>query len=186
MKASNMSNEDRSQEVIAFWFDETPPEKRFAKDPVLDQTITTRFRSVYDNIVIRPATQFEDPSACFAAILVLDQFARNMFRGDRRSWEADPLALTLAQKMIDTGWIDDLPDEQRNFVLLPFMHSEDLAVHDRAAPYFERYADGPTRNAEQNHRTIIEQFGRYPHRNAVLGRNSTDAERAFLQDNPGF
>jgi uncharacterized protein (DUF924 family) len=176
----------RSRDIIAFWFAQTPPEKRFAKDPQLDKEITRHFRACYETMVADPEPWLAQVQSCFAAIIVLDQFARNMFRGDKQSFAADPIALRMAQLMIEKGWIDDLPEDQRNFVLLPFMHSEDASIHSWALPYFERYSNAATMQAEHDHKAIVDRFGRYPHRNAVLGRTSSDEETAFLKENPGF
>lgn len=181
-----MTVEQHAQDIITFWFDETPKSQRFRKDPELDRDIAARFRQVYARIVEDPDRWLRSAQACFAAILVLDQFARNMFRGQSQSFAADPIALTLAKAMIEHDWIDQLSAEERNFALMPFMHSEDASIHAWALPYFETYADSETLEFEHKHKAIIDRFGRYPHRNAILGRTSTAEERDFLKQHPGF
>lgn len=181
-----MDVEKHTSNVIEFWFEETPKQNRFKKDPDLDSEIARRFGPVYETIAEDPSAWTSSASSCLAAIIVLDQFARNMFRGTPRSFAADPIAVDMAKRMIERDWIETLDAEQRNFALMPFMHSEDAAVHAWALPYFESYADAETLKYEHAHKEIIDRFGRYPHRNKVLGRTSTEEELEFLQEHSGF
>ncbi|GAF61218.1 LOW QUALITY PROTEIN: putative transmembrane protein [Psychrobacter sp. JCM 18903] len=116
-----------------------------------------------------------------AEIIVLDQFSRNLCRGQAGAFAQDSMAIALAQEAIGQPHFDTLPTEWRKFIIMPFMHSESLMIHKRYLPLFEKLHDDNTLDFENRHKNIIEQFGRYPHRNDILDRESTDEEEAFLQ-----
>ena len=116
-----------------------------------------------------------------AEIIVLDQFSRNLCRGQAGAFAQDSMAIALAQEAIGQPHFDTLPTEWRKFIIMPFMHSESLMIHKRYLPLFEKLHDDNTLDFENRHKDIIEQFGRYPHRNDILDRESTDEEEAFLQ-----
>lgn len=125
-----------------------------------------------------------DPVSALALIIALDQFPRNMFRGMAEAFQWDALALGVAERMIDQGGDMDIPTARRAFVYMPFMHAEDLAAQNRCVELTgSRLKDGGggTLRAAISHRDVIEQFGRFPHRNATLGRESTPEERQFLK-----
>jgi uncharacterized protein (DUF924 family) len=173
------------EDVIRFWLDETPAEKRFAKDAALDQEIRTRFGALHARIsAAPPPVETLTPRSALAALIVLDQFSRNMFRGDPRSFAADATARAIARSAVDAGLDRRLAPEARLFIYLPFEHSEDLADQDRSVALMATLGDAETDRYAVAHRDIIVRFGRFPHRNAVLGRASTDEEIAFLQQ-PG-
>ena len=119
-----------------------------------------------------------------AEIIVLDQFSRNLFREQPQAFTQDTLALILAQEAVKHPDYDQLPASWQPFVIMPFMHSESTQIHDMGLPYFKALQDGRTLEFEYKHREILDQFGRYPHRNAALGRDSTTEEIEFLQQ-PG-
>jgi uncharacterized protein (DUF924 family) len=119
-----------------------------------------------------------------ALVIVLDQFPRNLFRGDARTFAADPLARAAANRALKRGYDQDLPAEDRGFFFLPFMHSEELADQFRCVELYRAAEDANLRHAEE-HRDIIRRFGRFPHRNEMLGRATTAEEQAFL-DGGGF
>lgn len=168
--------------VLDFWFEELTPKEHFTKDEALDQKIKERFLELH-----LAATRCELFSwrayahGRLAEIIVLDQFSRNLYRGDARSFASDPLALALAQEAIRVGANKELSLEERAFLYLPYMHSESLLIHQEALKLFKE--DGLEENYqyELEHMNIIERFGRYPHRNEILGRNSTPEEALFLQ-----
>ncbi len=174
-------------DVLAFWFEETKPEQHFKKDAAFDALIKQRFLDTYWAAVRGELSDWrETPEGRLAEIIVLDQFSRNMFRNDPQAFAHDPLALALAQEAVRAGDDLKLPVPKRRFLYLPYEHSESRAVHAVAVTLFESLGDAEALKYELLHKEIIDRFGRYPHRNATLGRASTDEERAFLKDNKGF
>ena len=175
----------QAQDILQFWFEDLTPQQQFAKDPALDERIRTQFGPA-----LAAAARCElwawrsTPAGRLAEIVVLDQFSRNAHRDTPAAFAQDPLALALAQELVASGHALALPPAQRAFAYMPYMHSESLAIHDQALLLFAQPGLAYNLGFEQRHRAIIERFGRYPHRNAVLGRVSTPAELAFLQE-PG-
>lgn len=170
-----------SQQVIDFWFAEIDPAAWFAKSDSFDALIRSRFDATHKAACAADLDHWRtDGAGRLAEIIVLDQFSRNLFRDDARAFAADPMALALSQEAISLGLDADLPTVQRAFLYMPFMHSESLAIHQRAEQLFS--ATGLEENLafERKHKAIIDRFGRYPHRNALLGRMSTQEEIAFL------
>ncbi|MCJ2544382.1 DUF924 family protein [Thermostichus vulcanus] len=192
------------EEILRFWFgDPAGPEygqprpEWFKKDPEFDQTIQKRFLPVYEQAAAGQLQVWQEPLdpsgqgspfSCLALILVLDQFPRNMFRGTPRAFATDPLALQAARQAVAQGLDHQLLPVQRWFVYLPFEHSEDLADQRRSVELFEQLQSDPaSQNAidyARRHLEIIQRFGRFPHRNAILNRPSTAEELEFLQQ-PG-
>ena len=118
---------------------------------------------------------------------MLDQFSRNLCRGQASAFAQDGMALALAQEAIQQPYFDTLPMQWRRFIIIPFMHSESAVIHKRYLPLFEQLDDANTLDFEHRHKQIIDQFGRYPHRNEVLNRTSTEDEKNFLkQPNSSF
>ena len=173
--------------ILHFWFEEVEPKKRFEKDEELDGEIKKRFLSAYEHIVAgKTALWRETPEGRLAEIIVLDQFTRNMFRGERQSFAGDPLALQLAKEAVAEGDDQKLSKEKRAFMYMPYMHSESKEVHKEALKLFIDLGIEENLKYEKMHKEIIDRFERYPHRNEVLGRASTPEEIAFLKDNSGF
>lgn len=171
------------QTILDFWFTELTPKQHFAKDDALDALITERFGATLDSAARCELFAWRTtPEGRFAEIIVLDQFSRNVFRNSRRAFAQDPLALALAQELVARGDDMQLPIEKRKFAYMPYMHSESLAVHQEALRLFAQPGLESNLDFEQRHLAIIERFGRYPHRNAILGRASTAQELAFLQE----
>ena len=171
--------------VINFWFEQLTRKQHFVKDPALDAEISEQFTDVYWQVLKGEAEHWRNaPEGRLAEIIVLDQFARNIFRDDPQAFTGDYLALALAQEAIRVG--DDLiiPEDRRTFIYMPFMHSESPVVHEAALKLFKGRDD--FYKFELKHKEIIDQFGRYPHRNAVLSRQSTPAELEFLKIHSGF
>ncbi len=172
-------------EVIEFWFNDLTPEQWFVKDPAVDQRIRDRFLDLYwaatRNELFRWRSSAEGR---LAEIIVLDQFSRNLFRNDPQAFLCDPLAQCLSLEAIAQKLDLELPIEQRSFLYMPLMHSESLLIHDVALEKFSQSGLEDQLHYEQLHRDIIKRFGRYPHRNEVLGRSSTPEELEFLQQ-PG-
>ncbi len=169
--------------VLHFWFEEIDPAQHWRVDPAFDQEIGERFGTLH-----RAAVQGElsawraSAQGRLAEVIVLDQFSRNLHRGTPAAFAADPMALALAQEAVAAGHDQVLPPAQRVFLYMPFMHSESRRVHAVALRLFE--ALGLSVDFERRHKAIVDRFGRYPHRNAILGRPSTEEELAFLQQ-PG-
>lgn len=173
------------QDILRFWFEEIDPKQWWAKDDAFDQLIRARFSDVHAQ-----ATRCElypwraHARGRLAEIIVLDQFSRNMFRGSPLAFASDSLALVLAQEAVSAKADLELTPTERSFVYLPFMHSESLKIHALALDLYQRNGIQSNLDFEIKHKQIIERFGRYPHRNAILGRRSTEAEIEFLQQ-PG-
>lgn len=173
----------QAQPVLSFWFDELHPEQWWRVDPALDAEIRRRFATTHAAANRGELWRWRDaPPGRLAEVIVLDQFSRNMFRGDARAFASDPLALALAQEAVRAGSDRSLPVEQRCFLYLPFTHSESLAIHDVAMQLFDQPGLEENLGFEIRHRKIVERFGRYPHRNRALGRTSTPEEEAFLKE----
>lgn len=169
------------QQIIAFWFSEIDKAKWFAKVKKFDQEIRTRFSDVHAKAGKCELWTWRcEPLGSLAEIIVLDQFSRNMYRDMPQSFIHDPLALALAQNAISKGFDYELTAEQRSFMYMPFMHSESLPIHQEALRLFKELDLKANLNSERKHKAIIERFGRYPHRNKILGRSSTPQEQAFL------
>lgn len=175
------------QEVLKFWFEEVTPEQRFAKDYDFDALIKKQFEQTYWDILKGDTKDWRStPEGRMAEIIVLDQFARNMFRDHEQAFKADNLALSLAEEAIETGDDMKVPHEQRVFFYMPYMHSESKNVHKRALQIFEQYGNQMNLDYELKHKAVIEKFGRYPHRNISLGRVSTPEEEKWLEAGGGF
>ena len=172
------------KQVLEFWFNTLTPADWYKKSDELDARIKAGFERTYHEIVAGESAHWRDSAeGRLAEIIVLDQFARNMFRDDAMAFAADPLALALAQESVRAGADKYLPAKQQAFLYMPYMHSESRVIHEQAMVLF---ADLPNLSFEVKHKAIIDRFGRYPHRNAVLGRTSTDEEIAWMTDNSGF
>lgn len=173
------------QDVFDFWFEELEQKQWFAKDAALDQIIADRFGAVHEHAARCELWSWRSsPEGRLAEILVLDQFSRNIYRDQPAAFAQDGLALALAQEAVAVGCDRSLNDQQRPFLLMPYMHSESLSVHLSAAALFNQPGLENSYRFELRHREIIERFGRYPHRNDTLGRASTPQELAFLSQ-PG-
>ena len=171
------------QDVLHFWFQETDANLRFAKDLDFDRRIRERFLPTYRDIHAGKTSHWrKSPEGRLAEIIVLDQFSRNMFRGTREAFAADPLALKLAQEAVACGDDQKIPIEQRSFVYMPYMHSEDPKIHELAVSLFSQQGLEYSLKYELMHKKIIDRFGRYPHRNEILGRASTPEEVEFLKE----
>lgn len=170
-----------AETVLQFWFEEIDPKAHWRKDEQFDALIARRFQPLHRAAVACELADWRaTPVGRLAEVIVLDQFSRNLFRDSPMAWAADPLALALAQEAIRVGADSALVPEQRVFLYMPFMHSESQLIHEHAEGLFERLGMESNLRFERRHRAIIDQFGRYPHRNALLGRSSTPEELEFL------
>lgn len=179
-----------SEEVIKFWFEESSPRQWFAKSKEFDEEIRSRFLETYHQVVAGKTKEWRTtPEGRLAEILVLDQFARNMFRDTPQAFEHDALAFSLAHDAVKTGADKRLDAGKRYFLYMPYMHNESRAAHKQAIWFFLRLPMKEWRGwltFEYRHKSIIDRFGRYPHRNKILGRVSTPEELAFMEHNKGF
>jgi uncharacterized protein (DUF924 family) len=171
--------------VLAFWRS-AGPDKWFKKDTAFDDEIRSRFCKTYEAAARGELTAWEATrEGALALAIVLDQFPRNMFRGSARAFAADPLALAVATRAIERGFDLQLPVQERSFFYLPFEHSERMADQERCCELFRSTGDAELLEWAALHPDIIRRFGRFPHRNAALGRVTTAEEQAFL-DGGGF
>ncbi len=172
-------------EVLKFWFEETTPKQWWIAAPTFDQLIAERFLSLLNQAAQGELYTWRRSSqGRLAEIIVLDQFSRNIHRHTAAAFAQDPMALVLAQEAIAAGALAQLSPTERSFLLLPYMHSESRAIHVIAENLYREHAPQGNYEFELKHKAIIDRFGRYPHRNAILGRVSTDEEIEFLEQ-PG-
>ena len=173
------------QSVLKFWFQEIPPAQWWKVDTAFDQLIVERFSELHGRATRAELFEWRnEPRGRLAEIIVLDQFSRNMYRGDRLAFAADAMALALAQEAVASKADLTLSADERVFLYMPYMHSESRAIHDVAERLFKENGLVSNYDFELRHKAIIDRFGRYPHRNAMLGRQSTAEELAFLAE-PG-
>lgn len=172
-------------DVLKFWFEELSPRDWFIADPAQDERIRQRFGAL-----LAQAGQAElhawrsHAEGRLAEIIVLDQFSRNIHRDSPRAFAQDPMALVLAQEAVARDALHSLTQSQCSFLLMPYMHSESAAVHEQAEALFRDFASKNSYGFEVKHRKIVDRFGRYPHRNSILGRESSAEEIEFLKQ-PG-
>jgi uncharacterized protein (DUF924 family) len=177
-----------AQDILNFWFEELEPKQWFMKDIALDKTITKHFYTTHAAATAGELYLLrETPEGRLAEIIVLDQFPRNMFRDTPKAFASDNLALILAQEAIRHENDQRIDIEQRAFMYMPYMHSESAMIHEQAEQLFSQAGAEYNYEFELKHKAIIDKFGRYPHRNEILGRTSTPEEIAFLkQPNTSF
>ena len=174
--------------ILHFWFKEAGPKKWYAKSDAFDAEIRARF----EDFSVGAAAQIklhgqhnwlDEPSSALALIIALDQFSRNMYRDTKGAFAWDGFALRCADIAIQQGHDLKTGQDMRAFFYMPYMHAEDLAAQDKCVRLMDMRIDAPGSFFHaQEHRKLIERFGRFPHRNAILGRESTDDEREFLTD----
>jgi uncharacterized protein (DUF924 family) len=173
------------EEILRFWFAELTPDDWFKVDAARDAEIEKRFRHIYDELAAGvPPDWLTGADGFLAAILVLDQFPRNMFRGTPRAFATDAAALDLAKQAIAQGIDMRVAPERRAFIYMPFQHAENQADQQRSVELFTALGNKLNLDFAARHKEVVDRFGRFPHRNAILGRETTEAEAAFLKE-PG-
>jgi uncharacterized protein (DUF924 family) len=173
--------------VNRFWFEELAPEDWFEPPEGLDETIRRRFGELHGRLRRDgPGDAVGRPDGALATVIVFDQFPRNIFRASPQAYATDDLALAIAGQAVDGGLDRDLGLQQRHVLYLPFMHAEDSALQARSVALFGALGLAEPLAYAEHHKAIVDRFGRFPHRNAILGRASTEAERDFLKDAPSF
>src|SRR5215210_1033519 len=178
----------KADEVLDFWFGrEGEPgyggfrEEWFRKDPEFDREVRDRFEELQERAAAGDLDGWrQDARGCLALVILLDQFPRNMFRGDPRSYATDRKAQETAEYAVDHALDRELPEFQRAFLYMPFMHSENLEHQRRSVELFRAMGGSDSAGYAVRHMEIIERFGRFPHRNEVLGRRTTPEEADFL------
>ena len=179
-----MNERERPENVVGFWA-EAGRERWFSKDEAFDRLCRTNFLDAYEAAKAGSLTSWEETAeGALALLILLDQMPRNMFRGEAQTWATDRLALTIAERALAKGFDDEIAPELRAFFYLPFMHAEDRAAQERSVALYEAHGDKENLEFARHHRDIVARFGRFPHRNAVLGRDSTPEELAFLETDP--
>jgi len=175
--------------VRSYWFETLKPEQWYVSAEAVDDAIRAQFLPTWDALAAGGCTEWlENAQDLLAYILVADQFSRNMFRGDHQSFATDALALEAARKAVRAGWDFTIPEPARQFFYLPYMHAEDLSAQSRCIAFFaDRMLEtgGNNQPHAEAHHWVIAQFGRFPYRNAALGRDTTAQEQAFL-DRGGY
>jgi uncharacterized protein (DUF924 family) len=172
-------------DVLAFWR-AAGPDKWFEKDPAFDAEVTARFAGLWHTAAEGGLAPWEEaPESALALVIVLDQFPRNMFRGEARTYSTDAAARSVTDRALARGFDQQVAPPERQFFYLPFMHSEDHADQERCVMLARGYGDDEFTRYAQDHAEIVRRFGRFPHRNAALRRATSAEEQAFL-DGGGF
>lgn len=169
-------------DIINFWFEKIDPASWWKKDETFDQLIRDRFTDVYQQAAKGELFEWrQDALGWLAEIIVLDQFPRNMFRDSAQAFATDTLAVILVQEAVANQVDKELTATQKSFLYMPLMHSESVLIHETAMDLFDQPGLESNLDFEKKHKAIIDRFGRYPHRNDVLGRVSTEEEVEFLK-----
>ena len=178
----------KAQEILNFWFKETPSEKRFKKNESFDQLIREKFLKDYELASANEYDDWQDSSlGCLALVILFDQFSRNMFRDNMKAFEQDHKTRLIVNDAVYAGFLEEMDESQRLFMLLPLIHSEEITDHEMAYYLLDKYLKNHTGLADikkfwQDHTKAIRKFHRYPHRNKILGRVSTQDEIEFLKE----
>lgn len=173
--------------VRKFWFDELKPEQWFEQSDEVDETIRRRFGALYESLKVAPPEEARtDAATALSAIIALDQFPRNLFRGNAEAFGTDGLAVDLARNAVNKGLDRPLSDREKRFMYMPLMHSEVLADQERCLFLFKSLDIPDIVKYAVEHRDLIARFGRFPHRNKILGRKSTPEEETYLETGKTF
>ena len=172
-------------DVFRFWFEEVTKDRWFARSDDIDAQIRERFLTLHEQLVAQDGPGVTARRPLLAAVIVLDQFSRNLFRGTPRAFAADFIARRLARTAVEQGLDAAMSKQERLFLYLPFQHSEDREDQALSLRLYEQLGDGEWTRYALAHKVIIDRFGRFPHRNATLNRSSTAAEIALLKEPMG-
>ena len=173
-------------DVIHFWFEELKPADWFSTDQRVDARIRERYEDLYERLRTVPSDAYATAQACLAAVIVLDQFPRNIYRNSPRAYHTDDQALSISQYAISRKFDQQLTPQQKTFLYMPWQHSESSTAQARSIELFATLDDRGALGYARRHKEVIDRFGRFPHRNVVLGRTSTADELEFLQSHKGF
>ena len=178
---------DWKKRVLDFWYGELSPEQWFTTSREVDATIRSRFGTMLEESAEKqPEEARTEPDGALAAVILFDQFPRNIYRGTRQAFAFDPLALELCHHAISRGFDREMEVKEKQFLYMPLMHSEAMGDQDKAVELFTALGKENARKYAVEHRDIIARFGRFPHRNRVLERESTADELAFLEEHEGY
>ena len=173
------------EDIITFWFEEISPEQWFKKDKEFDAMLLERAGTTVIKALNGQLDRWSKTSTgSVSLVILLDQFTRNIFRDTPKAFSGDEMALVLSQKSINSKWFSELSMMYKQFLLMPMMHSEDISIQEKSLPLFKKHANNRTYEFAVKHRDIIAKFGRFPHRNLILSRPSTEEELMFLNE-PG-
>ena len=173
------------EDIITFWFEEISPEQWFKKDKEFDAMLLERAGTTVIKALNGQLDRWSKTSTgSVSLVILLDQFTRNIFRDTPKAFSGDEMALVLCQKSINSKWFSELSMTFKQFLLMPMMHSEDISIQEKSLPLFKQHANNRTYEFAVKHRDIIAKFGRFPHRNLILSRPSTEEELIFLNQ-PG-
>ena len=178
---------DRAKAILDFWFDDMVVEKRFKRDDNFDQLIRDKLIDDHEKATLNEYDDWQDePLSTLALVILLDQFSRNLYRDDKKAFEFDHKARLIVNDAVYNGYLDQMDEYQRFFMLLPYIHSEEVIDHDRAYKLLDNYLSNHPNYNEikkfwKDHTAAIKRFHRYPHRNKVMGRKSTPDELKFLE-----
>ena len=178
---------ERAQVILDFWFKETPFEMRFKKDDIFDKKIRENFQKDYELACNNEYDYWQDnPMSCLALVILFDQFSRNLFRGNKRAFAQDQKTRLIVNDAVYSGYLETMNVDQRFFMLLPLIHSEEISDHEMAYYLLNKYLReheeyNKIKKFWQDHTKAIRLFHRYPHRNEILGRESTQEEKEFLK-----
>jgi len=176
----------QAREVLDFWYHQLEPEQWWVRDDAVDKVVTSRFSELYKQVSdALPGSWLMTARGRLAAVIVLDQFPRNMFRGSAKTFMTDEMALALAEETVAVGLDKELARQERSILYMPFQHSEDREVQERSMALFEALGNAGQLDFARKHKTIIDRFGHFPHRNEILGRVSSKEELEFLKE-PGL
>ena len=175
------------QSVLKFWFSDSTRKRWFDSTPQFDRELTDRFLATWRSAAAGRLAEWEEsPEGALALVIVLDQFPLNMFRDGPESFATEAASRDIARRAIDRGFDARLSDGQKGFLYMPFMHSENLQDQDRCVALFEAAGLTDSLKWARHHREIVRRFGRFPHRNGILGRESSDEERTYLDSDEAF
>ncbi|MBO6540396.1 MAG: DUF924 domain-containing protein [Rhizobiaceae bacterium] len=182
-----MADSDWAEKVLTFWFDELTSEDWYSGSAEVDEKIRMRFGALHEEFNRGvPPEAHADANAALAAVIVLDQFSRNIHRKKAEAFASDAVALDVARNAVEAGLDTQVAADRRAFFYMPFMHSEILSDQERCVDLFKQSGGENSLKYAIEHRDIIARFGRFPYRNKVLGRQSTEDERAFLEGHSGY
>ena len=180
---SELTDEKSIQAILVFWFKEISPESWFKKDPLFDDMLTQKFGRMIEQALAGQLDNWaQNKDGRLALILLLDQMTRNIFRNTPKAFSGDEIACALSLRSVADGFLEKEKNlHKRQFFLMPMMHSEDLEIQKKSLPLFKAFTSENTYDYATRHHDIIERFGRFPHRNHILNRPSSNEELAFLK-----
>jgi uncharacterized protein (DUF924 family) len=182
-----MAENSSPQDVIEFWYSEKMRKSWFSSTPELDNQIRDKFKALWRKAAEGGLDEWKNsPEGCLALIIVLDQFPLNMFRGEAKSFKTEQKAIEVAKYALEKGYDRDIPAERRIFLYMPLMHSEQLEDQELSVRLFEKSNLESSLYFARHHRDLIRKFGRFPHRNAILGRECTEKEIEYLKSKDAF